>query len=138
MIAHAQLDAPYECCGLLAGEEKGGIITEIYRINNLPSDDPRISDLNIPADRRLRYMMDPEGQFFAMKDMRNRGTMMMGIYHSHPHSSAYPSATDLRLAFYSDIVYFIVSLAENAPDLRAFFIVDNIITEEQIDLARGG
>jgi len=136
MMAHAQLESPHECCGLLAGEEKRGVITEIYRIKNLPSDDPRIADLNIPADRRFRYMMDPQEQFVAMKEMRNRGLVMMGIYHSHPHSQAYPSATDVRLAFYSDLCYFIVSLEKKMPDLRAFRIVDNDITEEQIEVER--
>jgi proteasome lid subunit RPN8/RPN11 len=137
IIAHARSEAPYECCGLLAGEEKRGVITDIYRINNLPSDDPRIVDLNIPSDRRFRYMMDPQGQFIAMKDMRHRGIVMMGVYHSHPHSPAYPSDTDLRLAFYSDIFYFIVSLENDTPDLRAFSIVDNKITEDRIEITTG-
>src|SRR5581483_4154620 len=100
MISHAQSEAPNECCGLLGG--RGEIVEEIYRITNLPADDPKIADLKVPADRRFRYMMDPKEQLLAFKKMREGGTTLVGIYHSHPHSPAYPSATDVRLAFYSD------------------------------------
>ncbi len=131
IIAQASREAPNECCGLLAGND--GVITQAYPICNLPSDDPRIADLNIPADRRVRYMMDPAEQFRAMKAIRAAGLTLMGIYHSHPHSEAYPSATDIRLAFYSDLLYIIVSLAQENPNLRAFWMPDGKIKEEKID-----
>lgn len=131
MIAHAKREVPHECCGILAGA--GDIVTEIYEITNLSSDDPRIADLKIPKDRKVRYMMDPVEQFQAMRNMRERNLAMLGIYHSHPHSSAYPSATDIRLALYPNICYLIISLAEDTPNVRAFFIVDQKITEENIE-----
>jgi proteasome lid subunit RPN8/RPN11 len=53
--------------------------------------------------------------------MRQLGETMMGIYHSHPRSPAYPSKSDVELAFYSDSVYFIVSLAAEV-ETRAFRI----------------
>ena len=139
VIAHAKTEAPNEACGLLAGvplrgTATTGLITEAYRITNLPSDDPRIADLNISPDRRFRYMMDPKEQFLAMKEIRHKSMTLMGVYHSHPHSPAYPSITDVRLAFYSDILYLIVSLENNKPDLRAFWIVDGKITEETIEI----
>lgn len=128
LIAHAQAEDPNECCGLLAGKE--GIATEIYAITNLPSDDPSIKDLNVPADRTLRYVMAPKEQITAFKSMRENGTELVAIYHSHTHSPAYPSATDVRLAFYPDVFYLIVSLEKKgAPVLRAFLIVDGEITE---------
>ena len=136
MIVHAKREAPYESCGILAGDVplNGGIslITEIYEIKNLPSDDPRIAELKIPEDRTVRYMMDPKEQIQAMRNMRERGLTMMGIYHSHPHSAALPSTTDIRLAFYPEVFYFIISLAQTPPDLRAFFIVGGKTTEEII------
>ncbi len=122
---------PYECCGIIAGV--GARVTEIYEIKNLPADDPRIADLKIPPDRTVRYMMDPKEQFQALRNMRERGLTMMGIYHSHPHSQAFPSATDVRLAFYPEVFYLIVSLAQSVPDVRAFFIVDGKITTAEIE-----
>lgn len=132
MISHAQSEAPNECCGLLGGKENR--VAEIYRIANLPADDPKIADLKVPADRRFRYIMDPKEQLLAFKKMRQEGIELIGIYHSHPHSPAYPSATDVRLAFYSEVYYLIVSLEEkDRPQLRAFRILEGKIMEEKIE-----
>ncbi len=131
MVAHAIREKPNECCGLLAGI--GDRITTLYAMDNLASDDPRIATLAIPNDRRFRYMMDPAGQLAAIKEMRRLGLTMMGIYHSHPHSEAFPSETDVRLAFYSDVLYFIISLEKETPTVRAFSIVRCEITEEGVE-----
>lgn len=134
MTTHAQTEDPYECCGLLAGKE--GVATEIYKITNLPSDDPSIVDLKVPADRTLRYVMDPKEQIAAFKQMRENGTELVAIYHSHTHSPAYPSETDLRLAFYPDVHYVIVSLEDKkSPNTRAFRIIDEKIHEDEILLS---
>ncbi len=130
MIAHAKREAPYECCGILAGVEF--IFKKKNEIENLPSDDIRISELDIPEDRTVRYMMDPKEQMQAMRNIRERGLTMMGIYHSHPHSQAIPSKTDIRLAFYPDVFYLIVSLAQETPDLRAYSIINGKTDEEGI------
>ena len=137
IIVHAREETPHECCGLLAGKEETGIISKSYPMTNLPSDDPRIVDLDIPADRSVRYMMDPIEQFDAIREMRNDGLLLMGIYHSHPHSVAYPSETDVRLAFYPELTYFIISLAKESPNLRAFRIVEEEIIAERIETVPG-
>ncbi|MEO2054014.1 MAG: M67 family metallopeptidase [Nitrospira sp.] len=132
MISHAQSDAPFECCGLLAGKE--GKIEEIYPIANLPADDPKIADMQVPQDRRFRYVMDPKEQLKAFKAMRKNGTELSGIYHSHPHSPATPSATDVRLAFYPEVTYLIISLEiKEKPEVRGFQIVNEKITEIVIE-----
>jgi proteasome lid subunit RPN8/RPN11 len=131
MISHAESEAPFECCGLLAGKE--GKIEEIYQIVNLPEDDPKIADMEVPQDRRYRYVMDPKEQLKAFKTMRKNGTELSGIYHSHPHSPATPSATDVRLAFYPDVIYLIISLEiKEKPEVRGFQIIDGTITEVMI------
>ncbi len=129
MFEHAKTESPNECCGLLGG--KYGVATACYPIENLPSDHPAVADLNLPADRRLRYVMDPEGQLRAFKAMREAETELVAIYHSHPHTPAYPSATDVRLAF-TDVHYLIVSLAALLPVVRAFRIRDGEISEDEI------
>lgn len=133
MISHARTEAPNECCGLLAGRE--GVISKIYKISNLSADDPAIADLKVPPDRRFRYVMDPREQLRAFKEMREGGTELLAIYHSHPHSPAYPSATDVRLAFYSETHYLIISLKSGSPEIRAFRIIDQEITEEVIKIS---
>jgi proteasome lid subunit RPN8/RPN11 len=59
-----------------------------------------------------------------MLEIERQGWELLGIYHSHPHTQAYPSPTDVALAFYPDALYFIVSLADpDQPAVRAFRIV---------------
>jgi proteasome lid subunit RPN8/RPN11 len=132
MISHARAEAPNECCGLLSG--KGGVVSEIYKTGNLPADDPAVTDLKVPPDRRFRYVMDPKEQLRAFKEMRKNGTELLGIYHSHPHSPAYPSSTDIRLAFYTDAHYVIISLEKETPEIRAYRMIDQKITEAAINL----
>ncbi len=134
IISHAEEASPNECCGLLAGV--GIVVSELYRIQNLPPDDPTARALGVPSDRRFRYVMDPKGQLLAFKKMREQGIGMLGIYHSHPHSPAYPSETDVRLAYYPDAHYLIISLKERgAPMVRAFRIIDQKIIDDIIEVS---
>jgi len=119
MQAHALEAQPEECCGLLAGD--GNVITSAYRLHN-------------EAERpETRYFASPEDLFAAMKAMRQEGVEMMGIYHSHPSSPAYPSRSDVELAFYSDSIYFIVSLAGNL-EICAFRIGGGNISSVDIEI----
>ncbi len=77
--------------------------------------------------------MDPKEQLQAEKQMRQRGQRMVGIYHSHTASDAYPSSVDVRLAISPDISYVLVSLKDRArPVVRSFRIDGAEITEEPV------
>jgi proteasome lid subunit RPN8/RPN11 len=120
IIQHAKDSRPHEACGILAG--KSGRVEKVYKMKNT-SDRPEIC-----------YFMEPKEQLTVMKEMRNSGMEMIGIYHSHTGSDAYPSARDLELAFYPESAYLIVSLKNiDAPELRAFRIVAGNIEEEKIE-----
>jgi proteasome lid subunit RPN8/RPN11 len=56
-----------------------------------------------------------------MRRIRETGQSLLGIYHSHPRTPAYPSPADVEMAFYPEAAYFIISL-EPSVDLRAFRI----------------
>ena len=80
--------------------------------------------------------MDPKEQLQIFKKMRELGTGMIGIFHSHVASEAYPSQKDVRLAFYPDVSYLIVSLSDmKKPVLRSYRIRDEKTAEEEIVLA---
>jgi len=118
LIEHARSDFPYEVCGLLAGI--GGRLTRHYRIPNA-------------ARSMTFYNMDAKQLLAAMNDMDDNEWDLLGIYHSHTHTEAYPSATDVELAFYADAVYLIVSLqVRERPVVRAFDIVDGVVTERTV------
>ena len=120
MIAHALEDDPNECCGVLAGE--GAQVSRLYRVTNT-------------AHSPYRYLMDSQEQLNAMLDSENRGLELLAFYHSHTHSPAYPSATDVRMALQSgwlDVCYVLVSLENRKdPQIRAFRISEDGDVEEQ-------
>ena len=57
-----------------------------------------------------------------------------GIYHSHTHSPAYPSQTDINLALHPQATYLIIGLADEEPEVNAFRIVDGKVEDEPIEL----
>ena len=120
MIAHAREEAPNECCGMVGGAD--GSATTVYR------------SINAEASP-LRYSLDASDQFRIMQEMEKRGEELVGIYHSHTGSAAYPSQTDVNLAAYPDAVYLIVSLEDpQNPDVRGFWIRDRQIEEAELDV----
>lgn len=118
IFAHARTDTPDECCGLLFG--KGTAAERLQRMENV-------------EHSPLNYRVDSRELFEAFEAMDQIGLELVGIYHSHTHSPAYPSRTDISLAGYPDTHYLIVSLANpELPDLRAFKIVNGNVSEEEV------
>ena len=115
--AHAKEEAPRECCGLLAGPD--GRIVARYPLRNQSADPER------------EYFAAPEDLFIAMRRMRERREELLAIYHSHPRGPAYPSATDLEMAFYPEAVYLIVALTPRL-EIRAFRLSQHTPQEVQL------
>ena len=113
MIAQARADAPLETCGLLAGRD--GRATRVLPVPNV-------------LRSRVRYSMGGGQAFFDA--MTACDFEPLAIYHSHPHGPPVPSPTDIVESFYPDAIYIIISLAQEPPSVRAFHIVDGIVTEE--------
>jgi [CysO sulfur-carrier protein]-S-L-cysteine hydrolase len=65
------------------------------------------------------------------------GLEIIGVMHSHTHTDAYPSPTDVQQAPDPGWHYVIVSLRDTAPMLRSYRIVDGEIAEEAISLVGG-
>lgn len=119
MVAHAREDLPNECCGMVGG--RGGEATEVIRVAN-------------SAASPLRYEMDPQEQYNALKAIEDGGGELLAIYHSHTKSAAYPSQTDVNQAVaWPDQIYVIVSLAdEDAPDVKAYLLKDLRIADVEV------
>lgn len=84
------------------------------------------------------YEMDAEEQFKVMKDIRDAGLAMIGLFHSHPTGQAYPSSVDVQNAYwpgtelpnYPDSIYVIVTLMDRAkPAARGFLIEEGKVRE---------
>jgi proteasome lid subunit RPN8/RPN11 len=118
MIAHAREDDPNECCGIIAG--KDGAATKLYRAINAEASP-------------YRYNVDPKDLLRIYRDLDEHGWDVLVIYHSHTHTEAYPSGTDIRLAAWPDAYYVLVSLQDkNNPVVRAFTIHDGKVEEEEL------
>ncbi len=120
ILSHCRAVYPHEACGLLAG--KGESVEKVYEMTN--------------ADRsNVSYLMEPAEQFRVMREMRDEGMSMVAIYHSHPHSPAYPSPKDVDLAFYADSLYVIVGLDDpERPEIRVFEILEGAVREKKIEV----
>jgi proteasome lid subunit RPN8/RPN11 len=81
----------------------------------------------------VSYRLDPAEQLSVFDEMDEQGWELLGIFHTHTHSEAYPSATDTKLAFYPDARYLIMSLSDREhPELKAFTIVDGEIADAEL------
>jgi len=118
MIAHAREEAPNECCGIIAGMD--GAATKLFRAHNSEASP-------------YRYSVDPKDLFRIYRECEENDWNFLAIYHSHTASEAYPSPTDVRLAFWPEAYYVLVSLQDAGnPVVRAFRILDGTVTEEDL------
>ncbi|MCK9486654.1 MAG: M67 family metallopeptidase [Dehalococcoidia bacterium] len=131
MVAHAREDLPDEACGML--HARGGEVTAAHRIRNV-------------AASPYRYEMDPLQMLKLERGREESGETLFAIYHSHVASKAYPSPTDVRMAFFPPgeldqepmfpgTYYILVSLEHEEADVRAYLITrGGEITEEPIEV----
>ena len=125
LVAHALDGLPDEACGLIVGRFGSDVVDRFVPLRNAA------------ASSKI-YEIDP-ADWAAAEDAADREKRaILGVVHSHTHSSAYPSPTDVRQAAMTDpfgvLRYLIVSLKHPEPSLRSFRIVDEAITEEPISL----
>jgi [CysO sulfur-carrier protein]-S-L-cysteine hydrolase len=122
ILAQAAVEAPNECCGLLAGVLRPG---EDYRIIG---HFPLVNALASPTE----FESDPRGLFAAHRAMRERGWEILAVYHSHPTSPAIPSKKDRAMSCAPEIVTLIVSLSTG--ESRAWWIAGHDVREAQMQL----
>lgn len=117
IIAHARNETPIECCGILAGTADR--VLKLYRATNSEKS---------PA----RYNIEPNELLRIYRELDEKGWQLLAVYHSHPHSEAYPSLTDIKLAQFLDVLYIIVSLHKEVPVVRAFRLSGGQVKEEAV------
>lgn len=131
MVAHAREDLPNEACGMVHGRD--GEAVQVHRIKNI-------------AASPYRYEMDPLQMLKLERSREDGDESLFAIYHSHVASKAYPSPTDVRMAFFPPgeldqepmfpgTYYILVSLELDEADVRAYLISrGGAITEESIEV----
>ena len=120
IVEHGLREFPNECCGLIAAQD--GVPSKVFTMTNADASP-------------VTYRLDGLEQLHVFDQMDEEGLELWAIYHSHTHSEAYPSDTDVRLAFYPDSRYLLLSLADRAdPIMRSFFIVEELVTQEELTI----
>jgi len=121
MVEHGLAAFPNEACGVLAGKE--GRPVKFFPMTNQDASP-------------VSYRLDPKEQLRVFDEIEDEGWELAAIFHTHTHSEAYPSETDLRQAFYPEAVYLVMSLSDRSnPVLRGFRIDDGSIEEEELQIA---
>lgn len=120
VYAHAIRGYPLEACGLIAGDDDG-TARRFYPCENA-------------AASGKVYTVAPRDHLRADRDAEENGWELIGVIHSHTHSDAYPSPTDVAQAPDPAWHYAIVSLRDDEPVMRSYRIIDGTIDEEPIEL----
>jgi proteasome lid subunit RPN8/RPN11 len=119
IISHCLRGLPDEACGLLGGDPASGDVVRCYPTRNLA------------ASAKL-YTVDPGEHLRADRDAESRGIEIIGVFHSHTHTDAYPSPTDIAQAPDPSWHYAIVSLRDTHPTLRSYRILGAVVEEEPV------
>jgi len=123
VVAHCLAGVPEEACGLLGGSPEGDDVQAVICW----------AARNLAASSTL-YELDPADHLRADREAEGKGLEIVGVFHSHTHTEAYPSPTDVARAPDPEWHYLLVSLADEEPVLRSFHIRDGQITEEPIEV----
>ena len=119
MVGHCLSGLPDEACGLLVGSYGGEEATHIFPTENA-------------AASALIYEIDPKVMLRVDRAAQGLGADIMGVFHSHTHTDAYPSPTDVAQALDPGWHYVLVSLRDTHPVVRSYAIVEGVITEEPV------
>ena len=124
IIDHARAGYPNEACGLVIGTRpasEGGRALRFVGTRNA-------------AASPYRYEIDSQELLRLTVETDDASETFWAIVHSHTHTPARPSPTDVGLAFYPDALYVVVSLADSPPDVRAWRILDGAFHEVTLEV----
>lgn len=119
MVAAAVRALPNEGCGLLVGRDE--VVWEVVVSANV-------------ADSARVYEIDPAVLLRTFRDAEGRGLEVIGVFHSHTHSEAYPSPTDVAQAPDPSWHYVLVSLRDVPSELRSYRIRGDGVVEEDLEV----
>jgi [CysO sulfur-carrier protein]-S-L-cysteine hydrolase len=120
MVEHARREAPNECCGMVASRD--GDAVEVHRATNVEASP-------------LRFVIDSREQLQLLHRIEDAGLDMGAIYHSHTRTAPEPSQTDITFAQgWPGVVWIIVGLKNDEPDVRAWLINGSEVSEAGLDV----
>jgi proteasome lid subunit RPN8/RPN11 len=133
ILTHAVAELPNEACGVVAGED--GRPVRVFPMRNAEASP-------------VVYRFDEREQLDVFTEVEEKGWSLLAFFHSHTHTEAYPSPTDLARAHWGDPVtgeqvpaypgirYLILSLKDRQhPRIRAYRFQDARPVEEDVSIS---
>ena len=120
MLATCIRALPNEGCGLLVGTLEG-LVHEVIASPNI-------------ADSARVYEIDPKVVLAAARRADADGLEVIGVFHSHTHSAAYPSPTDIAQAPDPSWHYVLVSLVPSPAEVLSYRILGGDVAAEVLDI----
>src|SRR5271170_2897408 len=115
IVAQAEREFPFECCGFIIGDDT---VEEVRPITNIQNRSHAEDPVAFARDARTAFLMEPREHLAVMNEIDRRRLRLSAVYHSHPDHDAYFSATDRAQACsfdpgepdYPDTVYIVISV----------------------------
>jgi proteasome lid subunit RPN8/RPN11 len=121
LLAHARAELPNECVGFLAGTLVEGVGRATHCL-------PIVNELASPTE----FHTEARSLFAAFRTMRDTGTDLLAIYHSHPTSPPTPSRKDIaRNTYGPSVAWVIVGLNGDTPDVRVWCLGESDYREAE-------
>ena len=120
MVAHCLSELPLEGCGLLLGAT-GDSAVDVVGTRNA-------------AASAILFEVDAADHLAVDRGARERGLEIVGAFHSHTHTDAWPSPTDVAAAVDPEWHWVVISLRHFEPVVRSFRIVEGIVDHEPVSL----
>ncbi len=107
---HAENEEPFESCAILFG--KDDIISEVFLTKNI-------------EESAINFTISNEQLIEGYKVAEEKKMEVIGIFHSHPDSDAYPSNTDKKFMISNPVVWMIYSGINK--NFKAYLLEKDII-----------
>lgn len=111
---HADNEKPNESCAILFGIVDGQktIVKEIFLTKNID-------------ESPVNFTISNEQLIKCYKTAEEKKMEVVGIFHSHPNSEAYPSNTDKKFMYSNPVVWIIYSGISN--NFKAYVLELNVV-----------
>ena len=113
LLNHASKCKPNESCAILFGnvENEKNIVKDVYLTENID-------------ESPVNFTVSNEELLKAYKMAEQKKLDIVGIFHSHPNSDAFPSNTDKKFMHTNPVVWLI---SGESNELKAFLLEPEII-----------
>lgn len=110
LAEHAESEKPNESCAILFG--KGNLVSEIFLAKNI-------------EESPVNFTISNEQLIEGYKIAEEKHVEVIGIFHSHPDSEAYPSNTDKKFMQSNPVAWVIYSGVNR--DFKAYLLDSDIV-----------